>query len=90
MNGTIVQPEILLTDRAEFPLYGYVPNLAAAIVFIVLFAVTSAAHFAQVLIHRQWWMIIMVIGTLAEMCGYIMYVLLLTQAHSRPRRSLRA
>lgn len=90
MNGTVVQPEILLKDRATHPLYGYFPNLAAAIVFIVLFAVTSVAHFAQVLIHRQWWMIIMVIGTLAEMCGYIMYVFLLTQARPRPQRSLRA
>lgn len=75
-------PQILLQERSEFPLYGYTPNVAAAVVFVVMFGLTSAVHFAQLLYYRQWWMLVMLVGTLAELSGYAMYVHKLNQSHS--------
>lgn len=72
-----------MQDRADFSLYGYIPNLAAAIVLVVAFSLTSAAHFVQLLHYRQWWMSVFLIGALAELAGYALYVTQLTQAHSR-------
>lgn len=72
MDRWSLLPQILLEERAKFPLYGYFPNLAAAIVMLTMFALTSLVHFIQLLYYRQWWMLVMLVGTLAEMVGYVM------------------
>lgn len=71
-----------MQERADFPLYGYIPSLPAAIILVVAFSLTSAAHFAQLLYYRQWWMVVFLIGALAELAGYALYVIQLTQTHS--------
>ena len=75
------KPQMLLEDRSTYPLYGYFPNVAAAVVFVVMFGLTSAVHFAQLLYYRQWWMLVMLVGTLAELGGYAVYVNKLRQSH---------
>ncbi|PVI08522.1 RTA1 like protein [Periconia macrospinosa] len=55
-------------------LYHYEPSKAAAIVFTILFLITSAAHIYQSLIHkrrRAWFMIPFLIGGLMELFGYL-------------------
>ena len=71
-----------LEDEADYNLYGYVPNYGPNILFLVLFALTTIAHFGQVLYYRQWWMLVMPVGTLAEVGGYIPRFI----GHDNPRK----
>lgn len=60
-----------MQDVAGSSLYNYIPVLSAAIIFLSLFMVSSVAYIAQVIMYRQWWLVILPIGTLAEAGGYI-------------------
>jgi hypothetical protein len=42
--------------------YGYRPSLAAGIVFVVLFTLSTVVHIYQLVPTRAWWMIVFVIG----------------------------
>lgn len=55
---------------AKEPTYGYVPNLAAGIVFSVVFGLTMIAHFAQVIQYRKWWYLTLPLGALCELMGW--------------------
>lgn len=50
----------------DFQLYRYVPSLAAAIVFIVLFVVITAYHLYQVVRLRSWYFLVFVTGGICE------------------------
>lgn len=48
-------------------LYGYVPSISLAAVFITIFGLTTLIHLAQLVISRRyWWMTCMVIAGLRE------------------------
>ncbi|KAL5047032.1 hypothetical protein BDW71DRAFT_180885 [Aspergillus fruticulosus] len=44
--------------------YGYVPSLAAAVVFVALFGVSMLVHTAQMIWYRSWWCSVFCIGCL--------------------------
>ena len=58
-------------DANSFVLYRYHPSLAAAAVFVVLFALTTGFHMFQMFRKRSWFMIPFIIGGLFEFIGYI-------------------
>ncbi|PLN80227.1 RTA1 like protein [Aspergillus taichungensis] len=59
----------------DFQLYRYVPSRAAAILFLVLFIVTTAYHIYQVVRMRSWYMIVFVTGGIFQIIGYICRIL---------------
>lgn len=48
----------------EFVFYTYNPSMPAAIIFIVVFGISSALHFWQLLRSRTWYFIAFLIGCL--------------------------
>ncbi|WFD26825.1 hypothetical protein MNAN1_001814 [Malassezia nana] len=72
-----------MQEDAGFNLYGYVPNLAPNIVMLVLFSLSSIVHLAQVVYYRQWWLLVLPVGTLAEVGGYIPRIIGHTQTSMR-------
>ena len=57
-------PEYLpdINNPTAFVLYRYTPNLAAAVVFIVFFLITTLFHVFQIYRKRTWYFIPLVIG----------------------------
>ena len=55
---------------AKDPTYGYVPNLAAGIVFSLVFGLIMLAHFAQTIQYRKWWYLSFGVGALGELMGW--------------------
>ncbi|KAF9035019.1 RTA1-like protein [Hymenopellis radicata] len=53
-------------DDSDTSFYGYVPDRATAIVFLVLFSISTVAHIGQAVTYRTWWML----GT-AVLCGLL-------------------
>lgn len=56
---------------AGFEYYHYDPSMAAAVLFIILFLLTTALHFYQMIRTRTWFMTAFCIGGLFELVGYI-------------------
>lgn len=56
---------------AGFELYRYDPSLAAAIIFILAFTLTTALHGYQLLRTRTWFFIPFFIGGTFEAVGYV-------------------
>lgn len=79
----LTRPVILTAEEADTNLYGYVPMLAPCILFIVLFGIVTVVHLGQVCYHRQWWLIILPLGTLAELGGYIPRIISRDDTHRR-------
>ena len=52
------------TDSTTFHLYTYHPSLAAALIFIILFALTTTLHIYQLTKTRAWYLTPIVIGGL--------------------------
>ncbi|CAG7919407.1 unnamed protein product [Penicillium olsonii] len=52
----------------DFVLYRYTPSLVAAIIFIVLFVLTTAFHLYQVIRTRSWYFLIFVAGGACYIC----------------------
>lgn len=46
----------------EFKFYHYDPSMAGAVVFVVLFLISTSLHSYQLLQTRAWFMIPMVVG----------------------------
>ncbi|KAH6618357.1 RTA1 like protein-domain-containing protein [Chaetomium sp. MPI-SDFR-AT-0129] len=65
---------------AKFKLFQYDPNLAANVVFTVLFAVLSIWHTVVLIRKRTWYFIPFVIGALFETIGYIGRILAANEA----------
>ncbi|PSN72725.1 RTA1-domain-containing protein [Corynespora cassiicola Philippines] len=62
-------------DTDDFEYYRYEPSLAAAIIFVVLFSVTTLLHMFQSFRKRAWFFIPFLIGGWCEIVGYIGRVL---------------
>jgi len=60
-----------LDDPTVFLLYRYTPSLPAAVIFIVLFTITTSLHLWQMIRARAWYLIPLTVGGLFEMIGYI-------------------
>lgn len=56
--------------NAHFRYFHYDPSLAAAVIFVILFAVTTIWHILQLFRTRTWIMIPLVIGGIFEVIGY--------------------
>lgn len=54
----------------EFIFYYYTPSTVAAVIFIVLFGLSSLLHFYQLVRTRTWFMIPFLIGAI---CKYRIY-----------------
>ncbi|KAJ5676811.1 RTA-like protein [Penicillium maclennaniae] len=52
-------------------LYGYKPSIAAGVIFIILFALTTAYHILQLTKAKSWYFIPFVIGGIFQIIGYI-------------------
>ncbi|EED19947.1 RTA1 domain protein, putative [Talaromyces stipitatus ATCC 10500] len=50
--------------------YGYVPSLAAGIVFTVLFGLSMIAHTVQFIWTRWWWCSVFSVGAMVEVLGW--------------------
>ncbi|KAJ4361178.1 hypothetical protein N0V95_002148 [Ascochyta clinopodiicola] len=57
--------------EGSYVLYHYTPSLAAAAVFVVLFALTTGFHMFQTFKKRSWFMTPFIIGGLFQSIGYI-------------------
>jgi hypothetical protein len=49
-------------ETQKFELYHYNPSKAAAIIFLILFAVATVAHVFFMIRHRTWYLVPFVIG----------------------------
>ena len=58
-----------LDDPNAFVLYRYHPNSVAAVIFVVLFALSTALHIFQSFRRKAWFLIPLIIGGLCEF-GY--------------------
>ncbi|KAH8738425.1 RTA1 like protein-domain-containing protein [Ilyonectria robusta] len=56
---------------AEKKLYQYDPSLAAAIIFLIIFAASAVLHTWQIIRTKNWYFIPFLVGTLAEAIGCI-------------------
>ncbi|KAL8870446.1 MAG: hypothetical protein Q9174_003515 [Haloplaca sp. 1 TL-2023] len=70
---------------SDFEYYLYTPSLAAAAVFVVIFAISTLLHCWQCLRGRSWYMIALILGGLCETVGYIGRTI---SAHQAPDYSL--
>ena len=65
------------TCPVSYSIYGYRPNLAATIIFLVIFAVSGIAYSYQGMKSRTWFFsIAMMIGCASEVLGYVAKLLL--------------
>ncbi|KAJ5682665.1 hypothetical protein N7462_005830 [Penicillium macrosclerotiorum] len=71
-------------------LYGYVPSLAAGILFIILFAATTIYHGVQLSKARCWYFIPFVIGGIFQIIGYICRVIARNNLSSVPIYALQS
>ena len=46
--------------------YGYVPSLAAGIVYCALFGLSMLAHVYQTIRYRSWWTFVFAVGALSK------------------------
>lgn len=56
---------------SDFRFYYYEPSMPAAIIFIVLFGISTALHLTQMFTTKTWFLIPFVIGGIFETIGYI-------------------
>ncbi|KAI9150326.1 Protein RTA1 [Paramyrothecium foliicola] len=70
-----VQTRELLPYRDDFYLWSYVPNMVAAIVFLIIFLGLSLLHSWKMWRHRMWFCIPFVVGGYLEVLGFIGRVL---------------
>ncbi|KAL9027245.1 MAG: hypothetical protein Q9196_004209 [Gyalolechia fulgens] len=70
-DPTTSPPSCSSFDPADPPNYGYTPSLAAGIVFVILFGTVTAAHLAQAVTSRRWWLLVFVLGGIGELLGWI-------------------
>lgn len=60
-----------MDDKKPFEFYKYEPSLAAAIVFAVLFLISSVLHTIQLVRTRTWYFTPLVIGGVMEGIGFV-------------------
>lgn len=54
------------SGQYEFQLYRYTPSLVGAVIFIVLFLLTTAYHLYQLIRSRSWYFTAFVLGGICE------------------------
>jgi hypothetical protein len=59
-----------LDDPTAYVLYRYIPSQVAAIIFVVIFGLTTFAHIFQLIQKRTWYFIPLVIGGLCTVTSY--------------------
>ena len=62
-------------STSNFVFYHYTPSLVAAVVFTVVFGLSTIVHFFQCLRARAWYMLPLIIGGTCEVVGYVGRVL---------------
>jgi hypothetical protein len=66
-----LDPNLTDDERCELSAYGYCPNLATAIVFLVLFGITGLVHLYQAIARpRHLWMLVFFVCAVTEMIGW--------------------
>ncbi|CAN9350821.1 unnamed protein product [Alternaria alternata] len=60
-----------LDDPNAYVLYRYIPSTVAAIVFVVVFGLTTLAHVFQLIKKKTWYFTPLVVGGLFEVIGFI-------------------
>lgn len=60
------RPRPALDDPNAYVLYRYYPSQVAAIVFVILFALTTILHIFQLIKKRTWYFIPLVVGGLCK------------------------
>ncbi|OKL60300.1 hypothetical protein UA08_04077 [Talaromyces atroroseus] len=58
------------SEFASYSDYGYVPSLAAGIVFTVIFALIMIVHTVQMIWTKYWWCSVFAIGAMTEVLGW--------------------
>ncbi|KAI7687277.1 hypothetical protein KC353_g20348, partial [Hortaea werneckii] len=56
---------------SDFQYYSYVPSMAAAIIFVILFGASTGWHMWQMIKTKTWFLIPFLIGGFLETIGYI-------------------
>ena len=51
-------------EQSVVPTYGYKPNTAAGIIFVVVFFFAFVVHCGQSAIKRKWWYLLLAVGAL--------------------------
>ncbi|KAK4863036.1 hypothetical protein LT330_010618 [Penicillium expansum] len=74
--------------KVDFQLYRYIPSVAAAVIFIVLFVLTTLYHIYQLTKSRSWYFIAFVLGGIFQIIGYIARALAHTNIKSVPIYSI--
>lgn len=64
------RPRPALDDPNAYVLYRYHPSQVAAIIFVVLFSLTTALHIFQLIRKRTWYFIPLVVGGLCTNSDY--------------------
>jgi len=62
---------VLARDTAKFELYHYHPSLGAAVLFVILFFLTTGLHTFQLVRTRTWFFIAFTLGGACELIGYV-------------------
>lgn len=60
-----------IREKKEFSLFNYKPSLAAAAIFVALFAITTGYHGFQAFKRRTYFFIPLIIGGIFEVVGYV-------------------
>ncbi|KAI9694680.1 MAG: hypothetical protein M1822_000296 [Bathelium mastoideum] len=71
MTSTLISRLTTAEEMANFRFYHYEPSMPAAIIFAILFALTTILHTYQIVRSRTWFMFPFVIGGIFETVGYI-------------------
>ncbi|KAF4421765.1 RTM1 [Fusarium acutatum] len=58
-------------QHADWSFYRYEPSTAAAVIFIILFSITTIIHVYQTIKTRTWYMLAFCLGGVSEIAGYI-------------------
>ncbi|KAH7207924.1 RTA1 like protein-domain-containing protein [Fusarium redolens] len=57
--------------HADWSFYRFDPSTAAAVIFIVLFSITTIVHVFQMIKTRTWYMLAFCLGGISEIAGYV-------------------
>ncbi|KAL5603268.1 hypothetical protein FOBRF1_010801 [Fusarium oxysporum] len=57
--------------HADWSFYRYEPSTAAAVIFVVLFSITTIIHVFQLIKTKTWYMLAFCLGGISEIAGYI-------------------
>jgi hypothetical protein len=57
----------------DFALYRYVPSIAPAVTFVIVFAVLSILHLIRLIRYRTFFFIPFVVGLICEFCSQYLH-----------------